>query len=250
MHFSLTLSQPSHFWLRSVGASVTLVLASFFLSYPGHAGPLTPADILILHSYHYGYKWTDDITKGLDDTLSQSRVPLALHVEYMDTKRVAAPNYDEDLAAFYQKKFQGITFSLVVCSDNNAVQFMATHGRTVFPGTPVVFCGFNFLRKEDLIDLKGFTGVNEEADLGAGIDLALTLHPETTTIYIINDRTPTGLRVMDRLNEIVPLYKDRVDFTFLDNLSMPDLLATLRTLSKGDLVFHTFFFRDQSGRFF
>ncbi|MCB2169191.1 MAG: hypothetical protein KQI78_16155 [Deltaproteobacteria bacterium] len=71
------------------------------------------------------------MTKGLDDTLSQNRVPLALHVECMDTKRVASPNYDENLAAFYQKKFQGITFAVIVCSDNNAVQFMAVHGRTV-----------------------------------------------------------------------------------------------------------------------
>ena len=250
MRFSLKLLQSSRLWLRSAGITLTVVLASFFLSHPGHADPVSPTDILILHSYHYGYKWTDDITRGLDDTLSQSPVPLALHVEYMDTKRVASPNYDEELAAFYQKKFQGISFAVIVCSDNNAAQFMASLGRNIFPDTPVVFCGFNFLRKEDLVDLKGFTGVNEEADLSAGIDLALTLHPETTTLYIINDRTPTGLRVMDRLDEIVPSYKDRVDFTFLDNLSMPDLLATLRTLSEGDLVFHTFFFRDQSGRFF
>jgi len=178
MRFFLTLLPPSHLWLRSAGVAVTVMLASFFLSHPGHADSVLPTDILILHSYHYGYKWTDDITKGLDDTLSQSRVPLALHVEYMDTKRVASPNYDENLAGFYKKKFQGITFAVIVCSDNNAVQFMAVHGRTVFPGTPVVFCGFNFLRKEDLVDLKGFTGVNEEADLGAGIDLALTLHSD------------------------------------------------------------------------
>ena len=127
---------------------------------------------------------------------------------------------------------------------------MKTLGRTIFPDTPVVFCSFNFLRKEDLNDLKRFTGVYEEADLSAGIDLALMLHPDTTTIYIINDRTPTGLRVMDRLREIVPLYNNRVNFAFLDNLVMPDLLTTVRALGKGDLVFHTFFFRDQSGRFF
>jgi hypothetical protein len=99
MRFSLKLLQPSRLWLRSAGIAVTVVLASFFLSHPGHADPVSPTDILILHSYHYGYKWTDDITRGLDDTLSQSHVPLALHVEYMDTKRVASPNYDEELAA-------------------------------------------------------------------------------------------------------------------------------------------------------
>jgi len=54
------------------------------------------------------------------------------------------------------------------------------------------------------------------------------LHPDTTNIYIINDRTPTGLRVMDRLREIIPLYNNRVNFTFLDNLVMPDLLTTVR----------------------
>jgi hypothetical protein len=38
---------------------------------------------------------------------------------------VASPNYDEDLAAFYQKKFQGIRFAVIVCSDTRSRSFEA-----------------------------------------------------------------------------------------------------------------------------
>ena len=237
-------------WCRRIIVGLVLLFAALWTNGSVRAEETAVRDILILHSYHHGYKWTDDITAGLGAVLSRSNLPIALHVEYMDTKRVASPDYESELAAFYRKKFQDISFDLIVCSDNNAVTFMATHGRALFPSTPVVFCGFNYLRKEDMADLEGFTGVNEEADLKGGLDLALGLHPDARTVYIINDRTPTGQRVMERLREIIPRFEGRVDFIWLDNLAMPDLIATLRTLQEGALVFYTFLFRDASGRFF
>jgi len=84
-------------------------------------------------------------------------------------------------------------------------------------------------------------GVNEEADLSAGLDLALKRHPDTSTVYIINDRTPTGLRVIRRLREIIPRYAARVHIVFLDDLAVQDLLSTLRTMKRSDLVIYTFF---------
>lgn len=41
--------------------------------------------VLILHSYHQGYKWTDDITAGIK-SLFPKKSNVALTIEYMDTK--------------------------------------------------------------------------------------------------------------------------------------------------------------------
>ncbi|GEM_PF-569500 len=249
-HFRSRLSPQNHLRLRLAVIILIVLLATVCLNRPGHAHNTKPRKVLVLHSYHQGYKWTDDIAKGLKTTFSKSPRRIVLNVEYMDTKRTATYGYYETLATFYRKKYSGQKFDIIICSDNNAVQFMSTYGRKLFPDIPVVFCGFNFLREKDLIGLEGFTGVNEEADLKSGLDLALRIHPDTTTIYVINDRTITGSRVMERLREVTPDFADRAEFVFLDNLAMHDLLETLRSMAHGDLVFYTFFFRDQVNRFF
>ena len=99
------------------GAFVYRMLTFYQVAYAGIKSKSSRTNRCGTHVAAFAFSWTDDITKGLDDTLSQSRVPLALHVEYMDTKRVVSHNYDEELAAFYQKKFQGISFAVIVCSD-------------------------------------------------------------------------------------------------------------------------------------
>lgn len=248
--FLSRLSPQDHLRLIRADTILSVLLATVCLACPSYAQDEAPKKVLVLHSYHHGYKWTDDIAEGLKAAFSESPLRMVLYVEHMDTKRTASYGYYESLATFYHKKYYGQKFDIIVCSDNNAVEFMSSYGRKLFPDIPVVFCGFNFLREKDLIRLEGFTGVNEEADLKAGLDLAMRIHPDTTTIYVINDRTPTGARVMGRLREITSDYADRTNFVFLDNLAMQDLLVTLRSLSPGDLVFYTFFFRDQSNRFF
>ena len=43
-------------------------------------------EILLLNSYHKGYKWTDDITAGILSALLDRNANNNVHVEYMDTK--------------------------------------------------------------------------------------------------------------------------------------------------------------------
>jgi len=42
--------------------------------------------VLILHSYHQGYKWTDDIHQGIVDILNKEE-NIELCIEYMDLIR-------------------------------------------------------------------------------------------------------------------------------------------------------------------
>jgi hypothetical protein len=97
------------------------MLTPYQVAYAGIKSKSSRTNRCVTHVAAFASSWTDDITRGLDDTLSQSLVPKALHVEYMDTKRVASPDYDEELAAFYQKKFQGIRFAVIVCSDSDDI---------------------------------------------------------------------------------------------------------------------------------
>ena len=105
---------------------------------------------------------------------------------------------------------------------------MRAYRDRLFPNTPVIFCGVNYFQESDLAGHRLFTGVSEEADVKDTLDLAFRLHPETRHLYVVNDTTETGQTVHEELVRLMPSYAGRVDFTFLEDYTMTEILATLR----------------------
>src|SRR6266567_3273772 len=68
--------------------------------------------ILILHSYHVGYLWSDDVMEGIRSTFRESGLVVQPHVEYMDVRRHATPEHLRLLHAYYQHKFRDLSFDV------------------------------------------------------------------------------------------------------------------------------------------
>ena len=205
---------------------------------------------MILNSYHEGYKWTDDITRGIKSVLENKRRYIKLYIEYMDTKRYSDEAYFQKLYEIYKYKFSKIKFDVILSSDDNAFHFLRKYRDEIFPGTPVIFCGVNFFEESKLTGYPLFTGVNEEVDLKSCIEIALRLHPDTKQVAVINDRTTTGIRIHEKIMEVIPGYKDRVRFILLENVEMVEIQEKMQRLPPGSVVLYTLFFKDRSGRFF
>lgn len=240
---------------RSSGKGLLLLLlAVAVLALMPHQAACAGSDykkqILVLHSYHQGYKWTDDITRGIESVLKPEKHRYSVHYEYMDTKRLSDERYFELLRDIYGYKFKNARFDLIFSTDNDAFNFLVRYRDGLFSGTPVVFCGVNNFDQSMLRGRKLFTGVNEETEINATIDLALKLHPNARRVVVINDTTITGLAMHERLMDAVPEYRGKVEFDFWEDLEMPDLLAKAQKLGTDTVVLYTFFFRDKAGRFF
>jgi PAS domain S-box-containing protein len=231
--------------LRSIRCCLILAAAAHALG-----ADLHDKKVLVLHSYYKGYRWTDDEGRGLDSVLLPELGASNLYIEYMDTKRFYGPEALVEFPEVYARKFASLHFDAIVATDNNAFDFLREYRDRLFPGTPVVFCGVNYFKKEDLAGHRRFTGVSEEADVKDTLDLAFRLHPATRHLYIVNEMTETGQTVHDELARLMPSYAGRADFTFLEDYSMPDILAKLKSLPPHSLVFYSFFSHDKTGRFF
>jgi len=206
--------------------------------------------VLVLHSYYKGYRWTDDENRGIESVLLPRLGPANLYIEYMDTKRFYSRGSLDDFPEIYRRKFRLHHFDAIIATDNNAFDFLREHRDELFPGTPVVFCGVNYFRDEDLAGHSRFTGVSEEADVKDTMDVALALHPQTRHIYVVNERTETGQTVHDEIVRLEPGYRERAEIVFLEDLAMPVLLDRLAHLPEHSLVFYSFFSRDAAGLFF
>jgi hypothetical protein len=56
--------------------------------------------VLVLHSYHQGLEWTDNITRGIQSSFSPYQKQYEIHYEYLDTKRNTGQAYTKQMVNF------------------------------------------------------------------------------------------------------------------------------------------------------
>jgi PAS domain S-box-containing protein len=190
------------------------------------------------------------VVKGIEAVLRADSRDIDLHFEYMDTKRYYEDQYLDDLYEMYQYKFKHMRFDVVIVSDNNALSFVNTYHKELFPGTPVVFCGINNYSDAMVNDPSLFTGTVEEIDIKSTLEIALKLHPDITKVISINDSTTTGMAVKNQVLGIAPLFEDRADLVFVEDFNIEELKEQVWKLPRDSIILLSVVTRDRSGQFF
>jgi two-component system, sensor histidine kinase ChiS len=228
---------------------ITGIMSCFFASFV-HAEEPQFKEILLLNSYHQNLVWEEELYRAIKDVLIPGNT-IQLHVENMDTKRVPYDaKYEKQLYEIYQHKFQNLKFSLIISSDNNAFDFLRKYHDDLFPEVPVVFCGVNFFKDEQIANHPLFTGVAEMFDAPATLKAALQLHPNTEEVLVINDFLPTGKAWAATIHEELQKSQNRLNIRFAGHWDIEELLSQIRQLHPNSMVLIGVYFRDKKGRFF
>ncbi len=226
------------------------LLIAAHLTAPSPASGHGKAQVLILHAYHQGLAWTDAIHSGILSVLEKLDRPVELHVEYMDTKRHAPDLISDDLETIYRRKYQRISLDVVILSDNNALDFVLVRRDALFPDVPIVFCGINSFEDAMIAGQTRITGIVEDIDVAATVELVIELLPETRRIVAINDRTPTGKANQRKFTEAARRFRDQVRFIELLGPSTPMLTETLRQLPPDTAILVFTYHLDEAGRWY
>lgn len=211
---------------------------------------LTKKSILVLNSYHKDYKWSDNIVEGIASVFAPNAQNIDLQVEYMDTHRISDNDYIYQLSETYKYKFKEKKFDVIIASDDPAFAFLLKYHDQLFPNTPIVFCGVNYFDDSMLAGQNLFTGVVEGQDIASTLSIALTLHPTTKNIYVINDKTMTGNSIEKTLQDTIPEFKERVNFISLREYDMRQIKEKVAQLPPDSLILFLIFFQDISGNKF
>lgn len=226
------------------------ILLTGSFSFPSFSYALEKKNVLVLNSYHQGFKWTDDMNRGILTSLDPVRAGTRIYLEYMNTKWVQGAPYFKELARLLLIKYAKARIDLIICTDNDALEFLLDYRDEIFGKIPVVFCGVNYFKEEDLKGKPFYTGVSETAELKDSIDAALRLHPGTKHIFVINDNNTPGRKVYNELKKLVPRYQEKVRFTFEQSSELDEIVADVSKLSADTLIFYTFFYGDPATRYY
>jgi diguanylate cyclase (GGDEF)-like protein len=220
---------------------IFIFLLSFSFSYS-----ISDRNILVIHSYHHGLDWEDNISDGIEDVFDSEE--FEIYFEYLDGKRNYGEEYFKNLASLYKHKSNLTNFEAIIVCDNLALDFITKY-RDVFPKIPVVFCGVNNFSEDMLGNQKNIAGIIEKADHKKNIELILKLHKDVENILIINDDTTTGKAIKSELERIIPNYRSRVNIDIYSDFSFENLKNKLKNIDPNTAIYLLVLNRDNTGKY-
>ena len=214
---------------------------------PVPAVPQTPqagesarnARVLYINSYDRGYRWSDGIEEGLRKRLAESGRRIEISSEYLDSRRFAKGGQLAPMADAMAAKYTQYRPDIVVVSDNGAFDFAVTQRDRLFPGVPIVFCGYNGFRPQVLAGLSNITGVNEEISIEDTIEMAVRVRPGTHTLaFITSTADASSKRIAAEAEaKVFPRLRKHFKVVEIKDASLKEIGHRLRALPKDSLLF-------------
>ncbi len=151
---------------------------------------------------------------------------------------------------WYAQKYSDRKPDVIITVGPASLRYMVESHGSLFPGTPIVFCGTT---EEMLKGLKldpDFTGVFAVTQPENTLLAALKLQPRTKHVFVTG-----GVGGFDRDGEAIAKesfhnYESKLEFTYLTELDMPSLLERLKHLPADSIVYHTAMTQDTAGSHF
>ena len=164
------------------------------------------SSILIINSYHKGYEWSDNIIKGIEQTLYKHS-NIDIDTLYMDSKRISSSQYYKKLKHLYKVQLENRKYDLILTVDRFAYEFVIDNYNDFFTNELILTVGIeNFdkkrLRKYNLEDK--VSALLEKRDLKANVKLIEKIIPSIKKLYVINDKS-------ENANHTEPLIKNLFD---------------------------------------
>ncbi|MDN5341332.1 MULTISPECIES: HD domain-containing phosphohydrolase [Oceanotoga] len=204
-------------------------------------------NILILNSYHSGYKWSDDITKFLVDYNLKN--DYNYFIEYMDTKHHYEDDFFVHLKEFFSEKYKNTKFDYIFSIDDNALKFLRVFGEDIFGNIPIIFCGVNNYKNIDFSELKNYYGIFEDIDMKNNLKLIKDMYSNLNSLYIINDnKSATGIILKEEILKEIEFF-DFKEINFIENENFKDIFDFVKSIDKNSAIFLMVYFVDKQGKY-
>lgn len=214
------------------------------------------ATVLLLNSYHPQYKWTEELTRGVKDRLSDNIAPENLHIEFMDARRYVGDKlYHNKLVDLLRHKYLSYRPDVIITSDDHAYYFMIEHGQTLFPDIPIVFCGVNVLFPDTLNNRTNITGIKEGMEIEGNLELIQQLQPQVNNVILLGDTTGLGLRMVEQAKLIKSQWsnnplKQQMSLEIWDDFTLNELHQKAQNMSSQSAFLMLAIHKDKLGNYF
>jgi PAS domain S-box-containing protein len=203
--------------------------------------------VLVFYEVGAHYPAIALIDQGISDALRNSPYQIELYREYLDTALFPDPATQREFRKWYTHKYRDRKLDVIIAVGPSALGFMLAEHEAFFRDIPVVFC----TSTEEVADRarldSHFTGVWDEIEPVETLEAALRLKPDTKHVSVVGGASPFDRSVQASLRERLHNYESKLDFEYLTDLAMPQLLDRVRHLPDHSVVLYLSILRDAAG---
>jgi len=160
--------------------------------------------------------------------------PVDIHYASLDAARFTERNHDAPLIDFLKARYQEHKLDLVAPMLSPAGRFVARQG-DLFGATPVVVTGIERRRIPPGLQTATTTYVAADGNVGY-VDNILRLMPETRQIVMVFGASNFEKLWTAETRKLYEKYTGRVEFVWLQGLSLEDIEERVSALSQGSVV--------------
>ncbi len=175
---------------------------------------------------------------------------IKVNIEYLDLYRFANKHYKQKIVELLLHKYGDGKIDIVITILTPALRFMLDYGDKIFPGIPTVFTLVSELNLVGLILPSNVTGISFKNDIKGTLETALKLQPNTIHVVLISGISKAIGSMAEKAKEIFQSYKDRLQFTYLTDHTMTQILEQVERLPEDTIIVNMGMYKDKAGNVF
>jgi len=187
------------------------------------------------------------LDQEIRSALERSPFQIELYREYLETTLFPEPSAQKEIRDWDIHKYRNLKPDIVVAVGPSPLRFLADSHQQFFRGVPVVFGGVSGMK----VDVPGlnshFTGVWDIVEPAKTLETALRLRPATRHVIVVGGQDAFDLELEAWFHEQLRGYESKLEFTYLTDLSMPQLVQRLSRLPANSIVLLTHIGLDAAG---
>ena len=181
---------------------------------------------------------------------AESKDRIEFHSEFLDVSRFPGEAQQRRERDFLHDKYRERPPDLVIAGGRPALEFLLKYRADLFTDVPIVHCAVDAQAlPQEMPDAK-IAGIPIFGSAVSTLELALNLHPKTAHVAVVAGSTLRDLESAEQFRREASIFADRVNFTWLTNLSLPDLRGELSRLPDDTIVLYLTMFEDAAGASF
>lgn len=191
--------------------------------------PEEKANILIVHSYHHDFSWTNALHEGITYDAIQNN--WNIYVEYLDTYRKDTSSL-ELIKEHILYNYSDLDIEAVVVTDNDAYNVMTSLMPEHFKDVPLLFAGLNNVETDQVPPFA--TGIMQNTDISGLLELIPDLFPSTKRLIVVGTDSKTASNIFNELADINNAQELPLDMIPLLESDLELQLSALKELTSKD----------------
>ena len=191
-----------------------------------------------------------EINQALFAGLQTSPYKIELYQETLDLTLFPDEVSQRRFREGFIRKYSGRKPDLIIAAGSDSLKFIAESREEFVRDSPIIFCTTLWELPDQLKPEMHFTGVVGRLRPEETLNAALHLLPDTKHVVVTGGMGKFDDRWEAIAKQSFHNYESKLDFIYLTNLTMPDLLEQLKHLQSNTIVFHTAITQDATGERF